>query len=96
MYKRSHQLRIQSFAKARSSKPTKNPPMGASSHRVHFVVIWSGNVNPRWTLVRFNGPSSFVSVEQLAVKIGLMLHFESLPDQKKPRILRDLCLLPVL
>jgi hypothetical protein len=36
---------------------------------------------------------SFVSVEQLAVKIGLMLHSQSLPDQKKPRILRDLCLL---
>lgn len=56
--------------------------------------------------MRFKGPGpssdNFASVYQSntgqnalgkSVKIGLMLHSQSLPDQKKPRILRDLCLL---
>jgi hypothetical protein len=31
-------------------------PIDSISHQVQFVVAWSGDVNPAWSLVRFRGP----------------------------------------
>jgi hypothetical protein len=34
-----------------------DPPIDSLSHQVQFVVAWSANVSPSWSLVKFRGPS---------------------------------------
>jgi hypothetical protein len=34
-----------------------DPPIDSLSHQVQFIVAWSANVSPSWSLVRFKGPS---------------------------------------
>jgi len=42
---------------ALAALPT-NGPIDSIAHQVSFVVTWSGNATPSWTLVRFKGPGT--------------------------------------
>lgn len=35
-----------------------NPPIDSISHQVQFIVTWSANGAPNWTLVHFHGPET--------------------------------------
>jgi hypothetical protein len=34
-----------------------DPPIDSISHQVQFIIAYSANISPTWTLVRFKGPS---------------------------------------
>jgi len=34
-----------------------DPPLDAIGHQVQFLIVYTGNISPSWTLVNFKGPS---------------------------------------
>jgi hypothetical protein len=46
-----------SYNRCLSSVPL-DPPISVISHQVQFIVAWSANATPTWTLLHFKGPGS--------------------------------------
>jgi hypothetical protein len=44
-------------AKLAAALASFDPPIDSISHQVQFIVAWTGNVSPSWSLVQFKGPS---------------------------------------
>jgi hypothetical protein len=67
------------LTKTPPKKPKLNDPLDTISHQVQFIVAWTGNITPAWSLFNIRGPNpasgafitgQHITTHQLAITMG--------------------------